>query len=152
MDEKIARKIMRNIATAYRCLVYIRGLQFKKYEINRGQHPFLTRIVDNPGISQEELSNLLKIDKTTTAKALKKLQVNRFITRERSDEDRRKWELYPTDKLLEVFPYIEKTIEDTALKGLKSFTDEEVEILLNLVEKLADNINDEWEKVKAELK
>ncbi len=60
--------------------------------------------------------------------------------------------MYPTDKLLEVFPYIEKTIEDTALKGLKSFTDEEVEILLNLVEKLADNINDEWEKVKAELK
>ena len=44
------------------------------YNIGSGQYIFLMVLLKNNGISQEELSDYLKIDKATTAKAVRKLE------------------------------------------------------------------------------
>lgn len=48
--------------------------ELKPYGLGSGQYFFLLNIYENQGISQKELSNLVKTDKATTAKALKRLE------------------------------------------------------------------------------
>ena len=78
MDVKELRQITRCMLDICRCLDTIREGQFLKYGLTRGQHSFLTRIHENPGINQESLSSLLKVDRSTTAKALKKADRKRI--------------------------------------------------------------------------
>lgn len=150
MDNKIARKINREIMTISRCTVYIRNIQFKKYGIERGQHAFLTRIYENPGINQEELSYLLKMDKTTVAKALKKLEEKKFINRIRSEKDNRKWLLYPAEKLLSIYDELENHIMYTCQNAIKNFNDEDAKTLLTFLNKISQNVNEDWNMFKAE--
>ena len=150
MDKSIARKINREIMTISRCISYIRNIQFKKYNIGRGQHAFLTRIYENPGINQEELSYMLKIDKTTVAKSLKRLEENDFINKVKSEEDNRQWLLYPTDKLLSIYGTLENMITVTCVDALDGINEEECNTLLTLLNKVKNNVNEDWEKVKDE--
>jgi DNA-binding MarR family transcriptional regulator len=152
MDKSIARKINREIMTISRCISYIRNIQFKKYNVGRGQHAFLTRIYENPGINQEELSYMLKIDKTTVAKSLKRLEENDFIKKVKSQEDNRQWLLYPTEKLISIYGTLESMITSTCIDALEGITEEECSTLLTLLTKVRFNVNENWEKVKAENK
>ena len=119
MRKKMMRKILRSIATISRCITYIRGRQFKSLGLNQGQHAFLTRVMENHGINQEEVSYMLKVDKTTSAKALNKLQAKGFITKKRSLIDKRMYNLYPAKELIRIYPEIETKILETAKIGLK---------------------------------
>lgn len=141
---------MREIMTISRCVNYIRYIQFKKYDINRGQHAFLTRIYENPGINQEELSYMLKVDKTTTAKALKKLEDKGFIERKNYEEDNRQWILYPSEKLRSIYGDLESLILSTSKNAVKSLTDEESETILLLLNKITESVNEDWKKIKNE--
>lgn len=152
MDSKIARKINREIMTISRCITYIRNVQFKKYNIGRGQHAFLTRIYENPGINQEELSYMLKMDKTTVAKSLKKLEENDFIKRIRYENDNRQWLLYPSDKLLSIYDELENHIISTCKNAVKNFSDDEAQNLLSALSKISQNVNEDWNQFKNELK
>ena len=59
---------------------------------------FLVAIFANEGINQEQLSTLLAIDKSATAKAMKSLEKNGFITREQSRDDKRAKNVFSTMK------------------------------------------------------
>jgi len=67
------------IAAVYRHQQILINHHLKSYGIGSGQYVFLVKIHENPGISQKELSKLVKIDKATTAKALKKLEQKGYI-------------------------------------------------------------------------
>ena len=62
--------ILREIGTLSRCIHFISDVKFKEISLQKGQFTFLTRICENQGINQIDLSNLLKVDKTTTTKAI----------------------------------------------------------------------------------
>jgi DNA-binding MarR family transcriptional regulator len=145
---KIKRKIIREIVTISRCISFIRQEEFKKYELTRGQHAFLTRIMENPGISQEELSYLLRMDKTTTAKALKKLEEKEYVTRVKSSVDKRSWNIYPNEKLIAIYPYIVDRIQNTSLIGLEGFTEDELKVVDRFIERIRINIDKEWNNLK----
>ena len=72
--------------------------QMEDLKISRGQHQYLLALYCNNGASQEELSKKLGIDKGTTARAVKKLLDNGYITREVDENDKRAFKLYVTEK------------------------------------------------------
>ncbi len=74
----------------------------KKTQMGRGQMNILREIVNNENISQDELANKLNLDKTTVAKAVKKLEARGLIIRNSSLIDKRKKELLATDKALDI--------------------------------------------------
>lgn len=81
-----------------RCLDAIREGQFVKFGLTRGQHSFLTRIAENPGINQENLSYILKVDRSTTAKALKKLIDKGYIKKVHPENNKKEWILFITEE------------------------------------------------------
>ena len=62
--------------------------KYKQFDLKKGQYLFITRICKNPGINFVELSNMLKVDKTTTTKAVQKLIELGYIKRNKMNRIR----------------------------------------------------------------
>lgn len=120
------------------CHSYI-AKNLKAYNLGCGQHAFLLTLYDNNGISQDMLSELLNIDKGTTAKAVKKLEEEGYITREVDSDDRRAYKLYTTEKALELIPHIIKVLDNCNQALSINFTEEEKDLALRLLRKMSEN-------------
>lgn len=86
----------------------------KDIDIGYSECIFLSNLYNNEGINQEELSSILFIDKTITAKSIKSLEKKGFLIREKCETDKRSKKLYLTDKgrnyKEEIFSLLEKWI------------------------------------------
>ena len=102
------------------------------------------------GINQNDLSLLLKVDKSTTAKAVQKLTAAGYINRQRSSEDQRHCQLFPTEKALLLYDQI-ITEENTSLHlCLQNFTASERKELNRLFKKMCANLETHWQKTKGQ--
>lgn len=102
---------------------------------------FLMTLYNQDGKNQEEISEKLKIDKGTTARALKKLEKQDFITRVKDTDDKRVNRIYLTGKSKEVKADVYTVFDDWNKKISESLTNEEEEELKKLLEKVCKNIN-----------
>ena len=115
--------------------------EFSKFGFGSGQYMFMIHLYKNDGISQETLSELVNIDKGTTAKAIKKLEELELITRSKDSNDKRVNRIYLTSKALDIksdfFSVLTKW-ENILTNELSS---EEISIGLNILNKLSKNVS-----------
>ena len=135
------RYIGKYISQLYRKASIFINREVSKYDIRSGQLIFLMDLYAQDGKNQEEISERLKIDKGTTARALKKLEEQKFITRVKDIDDKRANRIYLTEKSIEVKEDIYSIFDDWNEKISSNLTKEEEETLKNLLEKVCKNIN-----------
>ncbi|MDD7796168.1 MarR family winged helix-turn-helix transcriptional regulator [Clostridium sp. 'White wine YQ'] len=111
----------------------------KEYNIGSGQYIFILNLYCNDGISQDKLSDLLAIDKGTTAKAIKKLEEAGYVRREVDETDRRAYKLYVTQKALDIKPIITRVLNESSSFLSFDFTEGEKLLALKLLKKMSDN-------------
>ena len=129
---KLHNDLLRDIGTLARTIHYLHDLHFKELALQRGQFIFLTRICENTGINQNDLSLLLKVDKSTTAKAVQKLTAAGYINA-----------LLLYDQII--------TEENTSLQlCLQNFTASERKELNRLFKKMCANLETHWQKTKGQ--
>jgi DNA-binding MarR family transcriptional regulator len=127
----------------------------ERLEIGSGRLLILKAIIDNPGISQIELGDQIGINKTTMAKAIKKLVEKKLVRKTKDENDRRFHCLYAT-RTAQVLE--EELIEDTKYHSdvlLKGFSDDEKKHLSTFIQRLLDNLDGEIERIdlkKADIK
>lgn len=111
------------------------------YGIGQGQLMFLTQLYKKDGINQEELTEILKIDKGTTARAIKKLEEVNFVIRERDEFDRRAYKIYLTDKAKKIKTIIFDVLRDYDERLVSSLTEDEKEIFTKILKQICINNN-----------
>ncbi len=131
--------IPRWVSLIYRYGQMYIGEHLKKYDIGRGQHIFINALYKEDGLTQEELADYLKIDKGTTAKALKKLEDQGYITRTVSKKDKRCNEVHLTEKALLIKGDVRKVLTEWRERLTFGLTDEEKQLALIILEKMGDN-------------
>ncbi|GMC03494.1 MarR family transcriptional regulator [Enterococcus thailandicus] len=141
-------EILRDIGVIARALDSISNIEFKEVDLTRGQYLYLVRICENPGIIQEKLAEMIKVDRTTTARAIKKLEKNGMIKKQQDQENRKIRHLYPTNKGKTVYPLIIRENEHSNQVALQGITEEEAQQLKTLLEKVSANVSDDWNFVK----
>lgn len=104
----------------------------------------MTRICENPGINFSRLSNLLKVDKTTTTKAVQKLIQAGYVHKKQDTADRRLYSLIPTDKALEIYELIIEEENRNIEMCFKNFTQKEKITLNRLLDKMSKNTEEYW--------
>ncbi|UQZ32318.1 MarR family transcriptional regulator [Paenibacillus sp. PK3_47] len=104
-----------------------------------GQHSFLKLVIGQPGITQDQMTNELKFDKATTARAVKHLENLGYIERQTDPKDRRSSLLYPTPKAIEFAPVFQSILDELNNKLAASLSVEEADLLVNLLQKVAKN-------------
>lgn len=100
-----------------------------------GQFNFLMELYREDGVRQEDLSINLKIDKGTTARAVKKLEIEGFIIKVSDEKDKRAYRIFLTEKGLKHRNDIYKVAKSWEKNLTKNLTDEEKKIILNLLKK-----------------
>lgn len=113
--------------------------QMKPYNIGGGQYMFLTILYERDGINQEELSNQLKMDKGTTARAIDKLEKAGYVIRKRNTEDRRVYNVFITDKARKIEPILYRTLISWTDILVGDLNQEERESLYMILEKMVNS-------------
>jgi DNA-binding MarR family transcriptional regulator len=142
------KEILREIGMIARALDSISNIEFKDYDLTKGQYLYLVRICENPGIIQEKLAEMIKVDRTTAARAIKKLEVNGFIEKQEDKHNKKIKKLFPTEKGKNIYPCIKRENDYSNIVGLEGFSEREVESILNLLQRVRKNIEKDWEFVK----
>ena len=115
--------------------------EISKYGIGSGQFMFLLELYKKDGKNQEEIAEDLKMDKGTTARALKKLEEQGFLTRLKDEKDKRSNKIYLSDKAKNIREDIFDILDDWNKQITRSLAKEEVKMLEDLLEKVSKNIN-----------
>jgi DNA-binding MarR family transcriptional regulator len=70
----------------------------KEFNITSGEYPFMMYLYKNEGLTQDELSSYLYIDKAATARAIKSLIEKEYLLKYKDNSDKRCNRIYLTDK------------------------------------------------------
>lgn len=141
MDKGNCDNIGKYISQIYRKGRAFIGKSLEEYNIGQGQVMFLLELYIQDGINQEELAEVLKIDKGTTARAIKKLEDNGFIRREKDEKDKRSNRVYLTEKGESIKENVFYILNQWDKKISEQLDKEEKELMIKLLKKICSNIN-----------
>jgi len=144
----LKNELLREVGALARSVHAICDIKFRDHALQKGQFIFLTRICEHPGINFVDLSNMLKVDKTTTSKVVQKLITEGYIQKTRDEGDQRMRRLAPLPKALEIYPHIideENRNIDACLQG---FHDSERAKTLLMLRRMRENIEERWKTMK----
>jgi DNA-binding MarR family transcriptional regulator len=142
------KEILREVGMIARALDSISNIEFKEYDLTKGQYLYLVRICENPGIIQEKLAEMIKVDRTTASRAIKKLEMNGFIDKKDDQHNQKIKKLFPTEKGKNVYPFIRRENDYSNMVALAGFSEREVDTIFNLLQRVRKNIEKDWEFVK----
>lgn len=141
-------EIIREIGAIARALDSISNIEFKEVALTRGQYLYLVRICENPGIIQEKIAEMLKVDRTTTARALKKLESNGLIRRVTDEQNKKNKRCYPTAQGEALYPMIIREHHHSTKVALAGLSEEDIQQLERLLTHVRKNISEDWNFVK----
>lgn len=96
-------KLTNNI---YRCTQVYVDKKLEKYQLSIGTYPYLLALSKAPGISQNEISRELNVDKAMSARTIKKLIELGYIRKEENKQDIRAYRLFITESAEKILPDI----------------------------------------------
>jgi DNA-binding MarR family transcriptional regulator len=111
----------------------------EKFELTTGTYPYLIVLKRNSGISQNEISRELNVDKAMSARSVKKLIELGYIKKEENIEDIRAYKLYLTTKAEAVIPEILEIIQAWIGILADGISDYEAAAAMGFLEKVLEN-------------
>ncbi len=133
------------ISAIYRHMQVLISAEMAPFRIGSGQYIFLMAIAFRQPVTQKELSKSLLIDKTTTAKAIAKLEAEGYVRREANPADNRYQLLYLTNDGREVVPKVQEALARVKNKTRKGIDDKDYELLLRLLKIVLSNLTEKEE-------
>ncbi|MCY8235476.1 MarR family winged helix-turn-helix transcriptional regulator [Priestia endophytica] len=140
--------VLREIGMIARALDSISNIEFKEHNLTKGQYLYLVRICEHPGIIQEKLAEMIKVDRTTAARSIKKLETEGFIEKKDDYHNKKIKKLFPTEKGREVYPFLRREGDHSEKVALTGFSEQERKEVFQLVQRIRKNIEGDWEAVK----
>ncbi len=128
------------ISYLYRYEQIFIGKKIEPYGIGSGQFPFLMRLYREDGINQESLSDYLKIDKGTTARAIQKLVDEGYVLRQRDEKDRRSYRIFLSEKAKKLEPDMKKIASEWEDILFSGFDDNQRKEITNSLEIMFENV------------
>ncbi len=138
--------LMKYISRTWRCSIMYRNNKLEHEGLNGYQHSYILKICQNPGISQEQLAQMIYINKSNVTRQLALLEQNGFITRNPSEKDKRVMQVFPTPKALDVYPKVYDLLSEWNDYLVEDFTEEERLQLYSLMERVMNKAISQVEK------
>ena len=121
--------------------IYRKGGSFISKElsdlgIGSGQVMFLLELYRGDGKNQEEIADALNIDKGTTARAIKKLEQEGFLIKEKDKTDKRAYKIYLSEKGKSTKDTIYSIMDKLEEQRTANLNEEEKNTLIILLKKI----------------
>ena len=140
--------ILREVGLIERALDSISNIEFKDINLSNLQFLYVVRIYEHPGIIAEQLANLIKVDRTTLARAVRRLEKQGYVYRESDPDNKKIKHLYVTEKGKQIYPFIIRENSHSNEVALQGFTPEEAQQVHDYLKRIRQNIDADWKFVK----
>jgi len=131
-------KIMKSMNIVSRCQSAYRSERIKG-DICGCHHPFVLAICHKPGMSQEEISRELCLNKSTVTRAINQLLERGYVERKANPDDKRSFLIFPTDRMLEILPLVRSVTTEWNELISEGVPKDELEIFISVLNKMKDS-------------
>lgn len=138
MDNNV-RILLKLTNGIYRCTQVYIDKKLAKFDLTIGTYPYLLVLNKNEGISQNEISRELSVDKAMSARTIKKLIELGYIRKEENEEDIRAYKLYITDKAKSIIPELIEILNNWTDILVQGNDKDRVETSLEFLENVLEN-------------
>jgi DNA-binding MarR family transcriptional regulator len=152
MNQELLRNTIRNISILSRKVRAFSNRKVKKYGLNNKTIQMLRHIKHNKGITQKELCDIIKKDKSAIARGVSHLEAIGLIQRETDAKDKRIFRLYITNKGQKLLPILNKLYTDMAFIALDGIDESTLETLNEILLQIENNILEHVQKLDKEAK
>ena len=128
--------MLRKISIIDKSAVKYRSEKFKTIGLYGSDHPYILCVNRFPGISQDEISMRVIVNKSNTTRTLSRLEEDGFIIRKTNDTDKRILNVELTSKSKDIIPEILEINNSLEEYLFSDFTDEEKQIFSDLLDKI----------------
>lgn len=139
---------LREIGMIARALDSISNVEFKEFNLTKGQYLYLVRIVEQPDIIQEALSDLIMVDRTTVSRAVKKLIADGLVEKQNDPDNLKIKHLRATEKGCAIYQVIKRENDYSEAVALQGFSNAEVQRLNAMLIRMRENVAADWNAVK----
>ena len=144
-------RITRFISLTERCTNEYRTAEFAEMGLGPAYNMYIFYLCKNPGVPQDTLSKILHINKSNVTRAIQTLIKDGFLYKEIDSEDKRISRIYPTDKAYAIRPLLIKKMQRWNEVIMAGLTEEEQNILFELLKKVTINACDYTSKKYVEV-
>ncbi|MFD2329507.1 MarR family winged helix-turn-helix transcriptional regulator [Cohnella sp. GCM10020058] len=130
------------ISAIYRHMQVMIAAELAPYRIGSGQYIFLMAIASGRSVTQKALSERLLVDKTTTAKAIAKLEAEGYVRREPDPADNRYQLLDLTEAGRQVVPEVREALARVKARTRKGLSDEAYDEFLGSLKIVLRNLTE----------
>ena len=138
MERSIPREI--NIL-ARKTQMYL-GNILAKYELTAAEQPFFLAVLRREGMTQEELTAAVCVDKAATTRAVQSLEKKGYLKRVQDTQDRRKNLLYPTQAAKELSALVRGELYDFDRRLTAGIEERELETVYNALLRMEQNLTE----------
>ncbi|AWZ47886.1 MarR family transcriptional regulator [Clostridiaceae bacterium 14S0207] len=139
MERCNTESIGRYISHFFRVGVSYLGKEYKKLNIGAGQYQFLLQLYFKNGLSHDELTEKMSVDKATTTRAIAKLEQEGYVRKILNAQDKRKYNIFLTDYAIDRKEEIINIAKKWEERLTGSLSKEEQDQLLELFRKITRN-------------
>lgn len=139
--EKLNSIIFYNIDKAIRSYRNYAQRQLKAhgFTITIDQWLIIKAVLENPGITQNEIGDLVFKDNASVTRIIDLLVKSEYVVRHIHPEDRRKTNLQVTDSGKKIIKDVQKLVEGNRTTALEGISDEELEIVNSAMLTISEN-------------
>jgi DNA-binding MarR family transcriptional regulator len=99
---------------------------------------YVIPICRNPGLSQEQLARQVYVDKYNVTRHLTRLEEAGYVERRPSDSDKRVMLVYPTQKMLDIYPKVKEIASEWNAYLTADIDPSELECFFSVLDKIAE--------------
>ena len=111
------------------------------FGITVGEEPYFMALMHEDGLTQEELTSRVNVDKSATARAVKSLESKGYLKREVDDGDRRNKKLYLTKRAREIYEPLVAALKNYNQMLTNGWSEEEYQTVYHCLKILESNYN-----------
>ena len=141
---------MRQINIISRCSTMVRNDALSDTGLKGSHYAYILTLCRRPGISQEQLSRHIYINKSNVTRHLAQLEKLGYVERKQSEDDKRVILVYPTQKAIDIQPHVSETVRGWNKYLTEDFSEEEMEqfvtMLARITQKATSAVNKEFEE------
>lgn len=109
-----------------------------RYHLTAAQAVVILIVCDFNVLTQDEITKRLSLDKSVIAKTVTKLEETGFLVRTTNARDKRTYDICPTEKAWNVYPFVKEQVEESFRHMTQQMTDTEREEFKRLLLLAAD--------------
>jgi len=114
--------------------------EMARFGLSRATFGFLAHLYIEDGLRQDQLMRETKVNKSTIARAVQKLEKSGYVIRRPEESDRRVYRVFLTKKAKGVREEIMVILEKQSKKMVRGFSKKRVSELFDMLHKIYDNV------------